>query len=106
MNEINATVISLPVRSDEAYDRAADRVNMLMDGWTLRFHEWRELHQQFIDDNLRVRSGPRRGRRLTKQGRRRRLDRLLKLEVEMSSMLEEETALRHRADAYFSLPRR
>lgn len=100
MSETNATVISLPILSADAYDRIADRVNALLEKQMTLFPEYFELYDQFVDDDLLVKSGPRRGRRLTKQGRERRLKRLLALEVETHSMREEERLLRRRAGGY------
>jgi hypothetical protein len=76
--------------AEENYDLVARRVNRVRSRRTVVGHELAELERQFVENDLSVGSGPRRGQPLTRKGRRERLARLLDLGVEYRQLNEEE----------------
>jgi hypothetical protein len=62
---------------DSEYERLGALLRDLEWGDRVRWKHAQELERQFVDDDLRVLSGPRKGRPLSAAGRRNRLQRLL-----------------------------
>jgi len=111
---MSAVVVSLTPRFDPTdpgaearYDSVVSRLNRVS---ALRQQARRacaELERQFVEDDLVVRSGPRRGRPLTTAGRRQRLRALLErtatlraLEAERTRLLAELDAMNRALDAW------
>jgi len=80
----------LGTHAEEDYDAVAGQVNRIRGRRSVVARELAELERQFIDNHLIVRSGPRRDQPLTRNGRRRRLARLLELGVEYRQLNVEE----------------
>ncbi|MFQ5513147.1 MAG: hypothetical protein ACE5FG_01825 [Myxococcota bacterium] len=58
-------------------DRLAQQIYAMVDEWETLVRRQRRLERQFVEDDLRAESGPRRGQPLTRTGRQRRLQALL-----------------------------
>ena len=67
-------------------ERLSARVYALMDEWESLRRRQRELERQFVEDDLTVRSGPRKGQALTARGRSDRLARLLALHLQTDQL--------------------
>ena len=80
----------LGANAEEDYDAVVRRLNRVRGRRTLVARERAELERQFIEADLTVRSGSRRGQPLTRNGRRRRLARLLELDTEARQLNVEE----------------
>ena len=84
--------------AEHRYDGIVARLNRLI---ALRHRVRRdcaELERQFVDDDLRVASGSRRGHSLTRRGRRQRLELLLDKTAELGSLNAEWTRLNAELD--------
>ncbi|MAG55115.1 MAG: hypothetical protein CMJ83_02370 [Planctomycetes bacterium] len=81
-----------PMGSDaeEQYDTVVRRLNRVRARRNQAARELAELERQFVEGDLTVRSGPRRGQTLSKSGRRRRLTRMLDLGAEVHQLDEVE----------------
>ena len=97
---MNAQIISLDRRFDPTsaeaearYDRVARRINQLRAARNRCQRESDELARQFVDDDLVVSSGARRGQALTASGRRHRMKRLIELAGQIALLDEELTGL-------------
>lgn len=73
------------------YDAVVRRVNRARARKLRLTKEMNRLTRQFVDDDLRVKSGPRRGQPLSPVGRRRRLTRLVDVGVELRQVEAEES---------------
>lgn len=71
--------------AEDQYDAVVRRLNRLRAQRARLGKEMTRLEAQFVDDDLMVQTGPRRGAPLSKGGRRRRLTRL----VEVGAMLRQ-----------------
>jgi hypothetical protein len=80
----------LGANAEENYDTVVRHVNRVRGRRTVIARELAELERQFVESDLIVRSGPRRGQPLTRNGRRRRLARLLELGMEYRQLNDEE----------------
>ena len=69
--------------AEDQYDTVVRRLNSARIERGKAARELDELSRQFVEGDLRVRSGPRRGQPLSRVGRRRRLERLLELGQEV-----------------------
>ncbi len=76
--------------AEEDYDAVVRRVNRVRSRRAVVARELADLERQFVENDLSVRSGARRGQPLTRNGRRRRLARLLDLGTEYSQLNHEE----------------
>ena len=76
--------------AEDQYDTVARRLNRVRARRNLIARELGELERQFVDGDLTVQSGPRRGQHLSRSGRRRRLARMLDLAAEMRRLDEVE----------------
>lgn len=93
-----AKVIPLARRRDDAArwsetDRLIERINAIRDELRSLRDEEAELARQFVELDLRVSSGPRKGEPLTRQGRARRLDRLLEVYRRTFDLMAEDSRL-------------
>ena len=70
------------IDAEKSYDAVVRRVNRVRGRRAVVARELTELERQFVENDLRFRSGPRRGQSLTRNARRKRLTRLLDLGVE------------------------
>lgn len=80
----------MSTEAEERYDTVVRRVNRVRARRTRVRREYEQLETQFVEGDLRVRSGPRRGQPLTASGRRRRLTRLVELGSELERLAAEE----------------
>lgn len=69
----------MSAEAEEQYDVVVRRLNRVRAERNEATRELGELERQFVDGDLRVESGPRRGQPLSQSGRRRRLARMLDL---------------------------
>ena len=76
--------------AEEQYDAVVRRVNRLRARRTRARRELLRLEAQFLDNDLKVASGPRRGEPLSRVGRRRRLARLIEVGAELRRLRDEE----------------
>lgn len=76
--------------AEKDYDEVVRRVNRIRGRRAVVTRELAELERQFVESDLIVRSGPRRGQPLTRNGRRRRLARLLELGAEYRQLNDQE----------------
>lgn len=76
--------------AEENYDAVARRVNKARARRSVVARELAEVERQFVEGDLVVRSGTRRGQPLTPNGRRKRLARLVELGVEYRQLNDEE----------------
>lgn len=76
--------------AEEDYDAVVRQLNGIRGRQALVSRQRAELERQFIEGDLHVRSGPRRGQALTRNGRRRRLARLLVLDAETCQLNDQE----------------
>ncbi len=76
--------------AEEHYDAVARRVNRARARQIIVARELAEVERQFVEEDLVVRSGARRGQPLTPNGRRKRLARLLELGMEYRRLNDEE----------------
>ena len=76
--------------AEEQYDTVALRVNRVRARRARVRRELVRLEAQFLDNDLTVASGPRRGEPLSRAGRRRRLARLIEVGAELRRLHEEE----------------
>jgi hypothetical protein len=76
--------------AEENYDAVARRVNRARGRRSVVARELAKLERQFVENNLNIRSGPRRGRPLARNARRKRLARLLDLGAEYRQLDAEE----------------
>ncbi len=67
-------------------ERLSARVYALMEEWESLRRRQRELERQFLENDLTVRSGPRKGQALTARGRRDRLVELLALHLQADQL--------------------
>jgi len=72
--------------AEHRYDGIVARLNRLIAVRHRARRECAELERQFVDDDLRVASGSRRGLPLTARGRRQRLDLLLDKTAELGAL--------------------
>ena len=81
-----------PVSADaeDQYDAVVRRVNRVRARRTRLTRELERLERPFVDDDLVVQSGPRRGQPLSTNGRKRRLARLVEVGAELRRVEEEE----------------
>ncbi|GEM_PF-3261712 len=76
--------------AEDQYDAVVRRVNRVRARRTRLTRELERLERPFVDDELVVRSGPRRGQPLSAAGRKRRLARLVEVGAELRRVEEEE----------------
>lgn len=76
--------------AEKDYDAVVRQVNEVRGRRAVVARELAELERQFVTGDLFVRSGPRRGQRLTRNARRRRLVRLLELNTEYRQLNDRE----------------
>ena len=76
--------------AEDHYDAVVRRLNRVRARRTRVAEEYARLETQFVEGDLVVVSGPRKGEPLSKQGRRRRLGRLVKIGAEVERLDEEE----------------
>ena len=76
--------------AEERYDAVVRRINRVRARQARNARERVELERQFVEPDLRVLSGARRGEPLSKRGRRQRLARLIDLETESRQLRSEE----------------
>jgi hypothetical protein len=76
--------------AEKNYDAVARRVNRVRARRIVVARELAEVERQFVEGDLVVRSGARRGQPLTTNGRRKRLARLLELGMEYRRLNNEE----------------
>jgi len=102
---MSAEIVSLTPRFDPAapgaerrYDDVVARINRLAALRARTRRECAELERQFVEDDLRVGSGTRRGQPLTARGRRQRLDRLLECTAALRGQEVESQRLRGELD--------
>lgn len=76
--------------AEPRYDAVVRRINRIRARSNQLERERSELERQFVENDLRITSGPDRGKSLSKAGRRRRLVRLHDLECEARRLREEE----------------
>jgi hypothetical protein len=76
--------------AEKNYDAVARRVNRVRARRIVVARELAEVERQFVEGDLVVRSGARRGQPLTTNGRRKRLARLLELGMEHRRLNDEE----------------
>lgn len=88
---------------DEQLDRLAARHAEVLDRLERLTREQLELERQFVELDLRVRSGTRRGQPLPRMGRERRLERLLDVHHQGLVLSDERHRLR---EAFVALKRR
>jgi len=93
---MSATVVQLIPRFDpngpgaeRHYDGVVARLNRLAALRRRSEREYAELERQFVDDELKVASGSRRGERLTPRGRKQRLEQLLECSATRKQQDEE-----------------
>lgn len=93
---MSAIVVPLIPRFDPAgpgaerhYDGVVARLNRLAALRRRSQREFAELERQFVDDELKVATGPRRGQPLTARGRKQRLEQLLECAAERRRQDEE-----------------
>ena len=93
---MTAQVIPLhPVEGlDEQLDRLAARHAAILDQQGRLFREQTELERQFVENDLRVRSGRRKGEPLSRMVRERRLERLLDVHHQVLVLYDEDHRLR------------
>jgi len=80
----------LSADAEELYDAVVRRVNRVRSRRTRLGKEQTRLERQFVDNDLTFRSGTRRGEPRSKDGRRRRLARLVEVSAEMLELDQEE----------------
>lgn len=80
----------LGANAEKDYDAVVRRVNEVRRRRAVVARELAELERQFVSSDLVIRSGPRRGQPLTRNGRRRRLVRLLELGTEYGRLNDQE----------------
>ena len=89
--------------AEDRYDTVVRRINRVRARRTQLERERAELERQFVENDLRIRSGIRSGEPLPPSGRRQRLARLIDLETESERLRNEERfsadALRRMNDA-------
>ena len=102
---MSAQIIPLhpPEDLDEQLDRLAVRLDEVREQQHRLTREELELERQFVELDLRVRSGHREGEPLSFMGRVRRLERLLEVHHQGLVLLDEECRLR---EAHEALQRR
>lgn len=76
--------------AEDQYDNVVRRINRVRVRRARVERERDELVREFVDDDLQVRDGQRKGQPLSRQGRRRRLERLLDLDHETRHLRSEE----------------
>jgi len=104
--EMGAEVISirrkfdpLAKEAESQYNRVAQRLNRLSATRNCHRRAAEELERQFAENDLIARTGPRRGMPLTDIGRRRRLRKLMDLNLELSRIEDERDSLGCELDA-------
>lgn len=80
----------LSPEAEEEYDRIVRRVNRIRANMARLRREHERLEKQFLDGDLLVSSGPRRGEPLSRVGRRRRLIRLVETGHTLRQLADEE----------------
>jgi hypothetical protein len=80
----------MDVAAEEHYDTVVRRLNRVRARRAGLNRERTELERQFVENDLRVVSGARRGEALSSAGRRRRLSRLVDLEIQCRQLASEE----------------
>ena len=80
----------LTAEAEDQYDAVVRRMNVIRGRRSRVARELAELERQFVENDLIVRSGPQRGQALSRNGRRRRLVRLLELGTEFRHLNDEE----------------
>jgi len=80
--------------AEDRYNHVASRINRLRGRRRRLDAERDELERQFVENDLVVASGRRKGLTLTRQGRRKRLERLLELDHVTRQLDGEERFLR------------
>ena len=93
--EDNLRVLARPfdptsAEAEDQYDAVVRRVNRARSRCTLLERDLRRLQAGFVDGNPTVQSGPRRGEPLSRAGRRRRLERMIDVGVDLRRAREEE----------------
>ena len=76
--------------AEDQYDAVVRRLNRVRARRARLGKELTLLENQFIDNDLTIRSGPRRGKPLSRTGRRRRLSRLVEVGAEIRQLDEQE----------------
>lgn len=79
--------------AERHYDAIALQIKGLRVGLRKLARRITELERQFVEDDLRVRSGERRGQPLGQVGRKRRLGELMELHVERAMLEQHEKRL-------------
>lgn len=80
----------LDAGAEDQYDDVVRRINRVRAERARLGLERDRLESQFVDDDLKVASGPRRGEPLSKSGRKKRLHRLIEVGAEINRLDEEE----------------
>lgn len=80
-------------RGEELYDRLSERYKVSLEKWKLALKKTDEIQRRFVDGDLSVQSGPRKGSPLTPGGRRMLMGRLECLIWERNRLLEEQRRL-------------
>ena len=80
----------LSTEAESQYDAVVRRVNRVRALRARNDRERLELERQFVENDLRVRSGPRMGLPLSTRGRRQRIRRLFELAAEAQRLEHEE----------------
>ncbi len=88
--ELSAPFDPVSADAEERYDAVVRRLNRVRSRRARLAREHERLERQFIDGDLLVASGPRRGEPLSRVGRRRRLLRLVELGCELARLESEE----------------
>lgn len=80
----------LSAGAEDRYDAVALRLNRIRARRSRLDKQLAHLQGQFIENDLTIQSGPRRGEPLSKIGRRRQLDRLVQIRLELCRLDEQE----------------
>jgi len=76
--------------AEDCYDAVVRRINRVRARRRNVEGEFAELERQFVDGDVMVQTGPRRGEPLSKRGRRTRLAKMLELGIEVRKLTSEE----------------
>jgi hypothetical protein len=76
--------------AEAQYDAIVRRLNRARARLAVNEREREDLERQFVENDLEVLSGPRRGLPLSAGGRRKRLQRLMELSIEARRLRDEE----------------
>ena len=76
--------------AEDEYDAVVRRVNRVRARRTRLAREFERMERPFVEDDLRVQTGPRRGQPLSPMGRKRRLQRLVEIGAELRQAEDEE----------------